>query len=328
VAVAPSRPLLVGLRALGLGDLLTAAPALRALAAAFPDHERVLAAPAGLAPLARLIAERGRPAVDRVVDARPLGPLAPELHGADVAVNLHGRGPQSHRVLLAARPRRTIWFENPEVPASHGAPRWSAEEHEVSRWCQLLEGHGIAADPGRLELSPPPGPLPPGVRGATVVHPGAASAARRWPPERFAAVATAERAAGRTVLVSAGPGEERLARRVAARAGLPAAAVRAGGDVLALARLVAHAGRVVCGDTGVAHLASAFATPSVVLFGPVPPALWGPPDRPWHRALWAGRPGDPHGRTLDPGLAAITVEEVLGALAGLPDAVSLPRTPA
>jgi hypothetical protein len=31
--------------------------------------------------------------------------------------------------------------------------------------------------------------------------------------------------------------------------------------------------------------------------------------------LWAGRPGDPHGETLDPGLAAITVEHVLAALA-------------
>ncbi len=36
------------------------------------------------------------------------------------------------------------------------------------------------------------------------------------------------------------------------------------------ASLVASAGRVVSGDTGVAHLASATGTPSVVLFGPIP----------------------------------------------------------
>src|SRR5690606_22400641 len=48
-------PRLVVLRALGLGDLLTAAPALRALAAAFPDHHRVLAAPAALRGLVELI---------------------------------------------------------------------------------------------------------------------------------------------------------------------------------------------------------------------------------------------------------------------------------
>ena len=43
---------LVVLRALGLGDLLTAVPALRALACAYPRHRRILAAPAWLAPLA------------------------------------------------------------------------------------------------------------------------------------------------------------------------------------------------------------------------------------------------------------------------------------
>jgi hypothetical protein len=36
-----------------------------------------------------------------------------------------------------------------------------------------------------------------------------------------------------------------------------------------------------------------------------------------HRALWAGRSGDPHGATIDPGLLAISVGEVLEALAGL-----------
>jgi hypothetical protein len=37
-------------------------------------------------------------------------------------------------------------------------------------------------------------------------------------------------------------------------------------------------------------------------------------ERPWHRALWAGRAGDPHAATLDAGLAAIGVDEVLSAL--------------
>jgi ADP-heptose:LPS heptosyltransferase len=318
-----ARRALVVLRALGLGDLLTAVPAVRALGAAFPGLRRLLACPAALAPLARLDG-----LADEVVPTEGLaGPLHPRLAGAALAVNLHGRGPESHRLLLATGPARLLAFAHPAVPSSAGGPRWRADEHEVARWCRLLAEHGIPADPQRLELPAPPAPAA-GSAGATLLHPGAGSPARRWPPERFAAVARAERAAGRTVLLSAGSGEERLARRIAARAGLPAAAVHAGGDVLALAGLVAQAGRVVCGDTGVAHLASAFATPSVVLFGPVSPALWGPPERPWHRALWAGRSGDPHGRSLDPGLAAITVEQVLEALAGLPAAVRPARRPA
>jgi ADP-heptose:LPS heptosyltransferase len=82
---------------------------------------------------------------------------------------------------------------------------------------------------------------------------------------------------------------------------------------------VAAAGRVVCGDTGVAHLATALGTPSVVLFGPTPPAEWGPPAaRPWHRALWAGRTGDPHASEPDPGLLALEPRQVLEALERLP----------
>jgi hypothetical protein len=43
--------------------------------------------------------------------------------------------------------------------------------------------------------------------------------------------------------------------------------------------------------------------------------VWGPPpDRPRHRALWAGRTGDPHATALDPGLALIGVDDVLAAL--------------
>jgi ADP-heptose:LPS heptosyltransferase len=71
------------------------------------------------------------------------------------------------------------------------------------------------------------------------------------------------------VIVTGGPDEVDLANDVAARAGLPSSAVHAGqGGVLTIGRLVAAADRVVCGDTGVAHLATALRTPSVVLFGP------------------------------------------------------------
>jgi ADP-heptose:LPS heptosyltransferase len=293
---------LVALRDLGLGDFLTGVPALRALARAFPEHERVLVAPRALAPLVEL-SGTGFALAD-----------APPPH-ADVAVNLHGRGPQSHARLRAAAPRRLIAF----ACAGHPGPAWHPGEHEVVRWCRLLEESGIPADPGdlRLELAAPH-------HGATIVHPGAAFPARRWPPERWAAVVRAERAAGRRVIVTGGPGERPLARAVAAGTG---AEIRAGETGLAeLAALIAGAGRVLCADTGVAHLATAFGIPSVVLFGPTPPAEWGPPphDR-RHRALWAGRRGDPHAAEPDPGLLAITVDDVLARLTPAP-AGSPPRS--
>jgi ADP-heptose:LPS heptosyltransferase len=312
VGRAPAPRLLV-LRALGLGDLLTAVPALRALAAAFGDHRRLLAMPSRLAPLLRLLGDGGAPAFD-VLDARPLRELGAVAQQPDVAVNLHGRGPQSHAILAAARPRRMIAFAHPAVPG-HEGPRWERREHEVDRWCRLLAESGIPADPADRTLRPPALRPPRGTRGATILHPGAASPARRWPPARWVAVARAERGAGRRVIVTGSGDERALALAVADAAGIPRDDVLAGAtDLLGLAALVAAAGRVVCGDTGVAHLASAFGTPSVLLFGPTPPAEWGPPQDPRHRVLWAGLTGDPHGDRPDPGLLAITPARVLDEL--------------
>lgn len=321
---------IVALRALGLGDLLTAVPALRALRDAHPGAEVVVAAPAVLAPIAAL-------AGCALADAAPLAPLAPALHGADLLADLHGRGPQSHRVALAARPRRLIAFAHPAVPESAGMPAHARpegdadEEHEIERWCRLLRESGIPADPSRLSLPVPELRAP--LRfaaGATVIHPGAASAARRWPAERFAEVATAEASAGREVVVTGAAAERPIAALVARRAGLPDRAVLAGRtDLRALAAVVAHAGRVVCGDTGVAHLATAFARPSVLLFGPTSPATWGPPRGAGarHRVLWSGRTGDPHADRPDPGLLDIAPGDVvaeLTALACAPSAASAP----
>jgi ADP-heptose:LPS heptosyltransferase len=315
--MAIGRRRLLILRALGIGDLLTAVPAIRALARAFPEHERALAAPESLRPLIELVdSETGEAAVDRIVDAYELGPLAPAAERPDVAVNLHGRGPQSHRLLLAQRPRQTLWFESEHVPESAGSPRWRAGEHEVDRWSRLLSDSGLSCRPDWLALRPPSGEAPGGARGATVLHPGAASAARRWPAERFAEVARAERERGYRVVITGANEDAVAAREIGRLAGLPATSVLAGRtDLGDLSRVIAAAGRVVCGDTGVAHLATAFGTPSVVLFGPCPPAEWGPPPaRAQHRALWAGRRGDPHGDRPHAGLLRITPAEVIRAL--------------
>jgi ADP-heptose:LPS heptosyltransferase len=313
------RPLLLSYRALGLGDLLTAVPALRALRRALPHHQHVHAAPAPLAPLLHLIDE-----VDRHLVAGELAPLPVVAGSVDVAVDLHGRGPQSHRVLQDVLPEQLIAFDQPE--ATHLGPLWDPDEHEVARWCRLLSAHGIPADPTDLHLVVPSGSVDLRAPGCTLVHPGAASAARRWPAERFAAVARAEAEAGRCVVITGSPAERPLAERVADLAGLDRRVVAAGTtDLLGLARLVAVAQRVVCGDTGVAHLATAVGTPSVLLFGPTSPARWGPPAHLAHRhvVLWAGRTGDAHAAEPDPGLLEVDVASVLAALDRLPAGVGV-----
>ncbi len=320
-----SRPRLTVLRALGLGDLLAVVPALRALARAFPEHERVLAAPAWLEPLLPLLREDGKPCLHRLVEIGGLDADPGRLpRRPDVAVNLHGRGPQSHRLLLASRPRRTIAFRSDAVAETAGLPEWVPGEHETRRWCNLLARFGIEADPARLDVEAPEVELPAWAYGATLLHPGAASASRRWPPERWAAVARAERAAGREVLISGSREELGLARRIAAEAGLdPRREIAGRTDVHGLAAFVAAAGTVVCGDTGVAHLATALSVPSVLLFGPTAPDLWGPPpERAIHRVLWEGRAGDPHAEAVDPGLLEIEPEAVLAALRALRPALA------
>jgi ADP-heptose:LPS heptosyltransferase len=82
--------------------------------------------------------------------------------------------------------------------------------------------------------------------------------------------------------------------------------------------VVAVAGRVVCGDTGVAHLATALDVPSVLLFGPTAPREWGPLDQSRHRVLWSGKRGDANAEDPDAGLLDIRAEQVLDELAALP----------
>lgn len=303
------------LRALGIGDLVTAVPALRGLRAAYPEQAIALAAPAALAPLATLTG-----AVDRLLpveldDLRPrrFGVRAPRL-----SVNLHGSGPQSHRMLADAAADRMYAFASPEAGFLDG-PQWSDDEHEVDRWCRLLGWYGVETDRNDLDLRRPEVAGRPDLpAGATVVHPGAKSVTKRWPPERYGEVVRALAARGHKVVVTGTSGEEEVCRGIAERAGLPDQAVLAGRtDVGHLAALISGARLVISGDTGAAHLATAYRTPSVLLFGHVSPALWGPPDdRAWHRVLWRGDRADepapaagPH-----PALAAIEVEEVLGAV--------------
>lgn len=297
------------LRALGLGDLLTAVPALRALRHGFPDADITLAAPSWLASLLPLTG-----AVDQLLPTPVMDELGPLRPPPDLAVNLHGRGPQSIAALRRTGAVRIVSHRHPDHPDVDG-PDWTDDLHEVRRWCRLVEATGLVADPADLHLARPSSDAL--VAGAVVVHPGASSGARRWPWRRFATVAATLAQHGHHVVVTGTTAEAELCRVLVRGAELPGERDLAGRlDLDQLAALIAAASLVICGDTGVAHLASGYGTPSVVLFGPTSPARWGPPAGGPHTVLWSGSVGDPHAATLDPGLAAITVDEVLTAIDG------------
>lgn len=291
----------VVLRALGLGDTVTGLPALHLLRHALPEHRVVLAAPHQWAQLAVRVG-----VVDDVVDAHELAPLSGAPQNPQLAIDLHGNGPASRSLLEPLHPERIISYTD-------GAAAWRHSEHEVQRWCRLLsEGlpapNASAPGIGGVLGEPPAAGMP---TSRTVIHCGAASASRRWFPERFAAAATLLAAEGHDVVITAGPGEENEAARIATCARVPAVI---GMSVDELLDLVGNARLIICGDTGVAHLASAYEVPSVTLCGPVSPVRWGPPDHPRHQVLWHGDDtGDPHGTTVDPALQRITVTEVVRA---------------
>lgn len=308
--MSPQRDTVVVLRALGLGDLLTGVPALRGLRRAHPDAHIVLAAPHRYAELAMLSG-----AVDEVDPTPGLGRLVARTEPPALAVNLHGSGPESIADLLSLRPRALISHRHTAYPGVAGPP-WRAELHEVDRWCGLLEWAGITCDPEDLTIPRPTGP--PQRPSVIVVHPGAAFAARRWPPERFAMVAAALQARGHDVVITGDDSEVELARSVAAAAGLPESRVLAGTlGLLELVALISDCRLLICGDTGVGHIATATGTPSVLLFGPTPPNRWGPKGSGPHIAVWAGDKGDPHADHPHRGLLLITVRRVLDATEAL-----------
>ncbi|MHA7262724.1 glycosyltransferase family 9 protein [Arthrobacter sp. TMN-37] len=308
-AARDGRPELLALRALKLGDLLVAVPALRGLRRAFPEHRIRYAAQAWLAPIVALT-----DAVDELLPTHGLdGPLALAPGTVDIAVNLHGNGPESRGRLEELAPARRIGHRAP----GWDGPPWLHGIHERHRWAGLVSWHGAPADPLDQRLRIPAGGSP--APGAVVVHVGAAYGSRLWPVERFAAVSKALAGAGHRVLLTGSAGERARALAVAEAAGLPVGAVVAGELPLErFAALVAGASLVVSADTGAAHLASAYARPSVVIFGPAPVEEWGPPPGP-HIVLTdeSKRVGETFATEPDPALLAVTADAVLAAASRL-----------
>jgi ADP-heptose:LPS heptosyltransferase len=117
-----------------------------------------------------------------------------------------------------------------------------------------------------------------GSRRFIVLNPGAAWPNKRWPADRFGAVAAAlHRRTHLRSLITWGPAERALAESVVAASG-GAAVLAPATSVADLAALLRDAALAVSGDTGPLHIAAAMGTPLVGLYGPTWPERNGPWD--------------------------------------------------
>jgi heptosyltransferase-1 len=154
------------------------------------------------------------------------------------------------------------------------------------------------------------------VRDFFVLSPGGGWVSKCWPPERYGALhRELARRTGLRGVVSCGPGERQLAETVRREAGAPEP-VLLDVDVAQLLPLVRQARFVIAGDSGPLHLASAFGTPVIGLYGPTDPVRNGP-FNPADVVVRNARPEETtfrRGKTYSPAMLSITVEQVLAAV--------------
>jgi ADP-heptose:LPS heptosyltransferase len=153
--------------------------------------------------------------------------------------------------------------------------------------------------------------------GYVVVNPGAAWPNKRWPAERFGAVAAAIHSEfGLRSIVLWGPGEQPLAAAVAA-ASAGAAEIAPPTTIPDLIGIARHGRLMISGDTGPLHIAGAVGTPIVALFGPTQPERngpWSPQDITVSRWAQCSCLYERQCRKATPCIDDITLEEVLTAV--------------
>lgn len=293
-------------RALQIGDLLCAVPALRALRAALPAARIELA---GL-PWAHDLVQRfphlldafhafpGYPGLpERVPDASawPSFVAAMRQHRFDLALQMHGNG-SIVNALVAGWGARVVAGFCPGPAPGPGWLTWPDRGSETSRLLSLVEHCGapsagprldyplLEADRQELQQSGVARGLLPGAY--ICLHPGARDPDRRWPPHLFAALGDElQRRYGLPVVITGSGAEHALARQVCDHMQLPALNAAADISVGAMAVLLSGAALLVCNDTGVSHIAAGLRLPSVVIFRASDPERWAPQDTGLHTSV-------------------------------------------
>jgi heptosyltransferase-1 len=291
-----------------MGDILHALPAVTALRRAHPmwvidwvvepAWVALLSARYGDANAARGPAQ---PLVDRVYCAptkawgreplstrttHQIGSLRRELRAGqyDAVLDLQGAVRSAFLARMSGA-RRRIGESNPRELAA----RWLFNERVNTRGVHVIEQDVELVSAVVGDVLRPVQPLLPidlaaeawcnalddgSGKPIALLNPGAGWGAKRWPLERYAAVAFALAGRGFRVLVNAGPAEEQLAEVVRAKSAGAAQPVSCSvGQLIALTRRVAL---LVAGDTGPLHLACALGRPVVGIYGPTDPGRNGP----------------------------------------------------
>ena len=316
-------------RALGLGDLLCATPALRALRQRFAQaHISLVGQPWAEALAERLpsingfIAFPGHPSLpESPPDAQAAWPAfcaAMQARRPDLVVQLHGSGRLTNGLVTQWGARRTAAFHEPPLPAPDPtlAVPWPTQGTETQRLMKLIEVFGepasglpTPAERWRLDF-----PLRvqdieaalhllasrgwhPGAARLVCVHLGSQLPSRRWPLSRFAEVACALAEQGHVLALTGVRGERALGETLQAAlkaAGRPPCIDLIGETTLwSLGAVIREAALLVCNDTGVSHVAAALGTPSVVISCGSDVSRWAPADAGRHRVLWADEPCRP-----------------------------------
>lgn len=208
----------------------------------------------------------------------------------DIAIDLQGLL-KSAVVARLSGARRILGFTPPHL-RERAARVFYTETHDPGDTAHVIEKNltlaaSLGADVSRIRfpLTVPASAAGDAVRdrrsaaGDTafvVLNPGAAWPNKRWPPDRFGAVAQwLRRERGLRSVVTWGPGDETMAAAVVdGSAG--AAELAPPTSIADLIAIVGEASLMVSGDTGPVHLAAAVGTPIVGIYGPTDAARNGP----------------------------------------------------
>jgi ADP-heptose:LPS heptosyltransferase len=292
----------------GLGDLLCAVPALRALRIAFPQAHITLI---GL-PLARDFVRRfshyldewlefpGYPGIPEVtVSPQRLTAFLNDVQQShfDLALQMHGSGIYTNpfTVLLGARVSAGFFMTGQYCPDSEYFFPYPDNQPEIRRNLQLLASLDIPLQGEELEF--PLGKsdwqafeaiatthdLQPGRY--ICIHPGASVSSRRWKPAQFATVADALATRGFQIVLTGTAAEAELTQAVADAMHSPAVDLAGKTSLGAIAALLKQAQLLICNDTGISHLAAALQVKSVVIFSDSDPNRWAPLNPHLHRIV-------------------------------------------